>query len=200
MPVYSALAFLIFDYCYDEVYNIYMNVKKLTLSALFLAAGMVLPFLTGQIKEIGNMLLPMHFPVFLCSLICGAPYGFIVGLILPTFRSVCFGMPPIFPQSICMDIELATYGLVSGFLYDRSKYKCIISLYKALIPAMILGRVMWGLVSIILYGIAGKPFTFAIFFGGALLNSLPGIILQLILIPIIMLAFGKTKLVKFNFT
>ena len=44
--------------------------KNLVLSAMFIAIGIVLPFFTGQIPEVGKMLLPMHLPVFFCGLIC----------------------------------------------------------------------------------------------------------------------------------
>ena len=67
------------------------SVKNLTLSAMFLAIGLVLPFLTGQIPEIGSLLLPMHIPVFLCGLICGWQYGAVVGFILPLLRNLLFG-------------------------------------------------------------------------------------------------------------
>ena len=85
------------------------------MSALFLALGLVLPIFTGQIPQIGSMLLPMHIPVFLCGLICGGPWGALVGLILPLLRSVLFGMPPLFPTAIAMCCELMTYGYVAGF-------------------------------------------------------------------------------------
>ena len=75
----------------------FSNTKKLVLSAFFLALGLVLPFLTGQIPEIGNMISPMHFPVMLCGFICGGPYGALVGLILPPLRFLLFQMPPLFP-------------------------------------------------------------------------------------------------------
>lgn len=71
------------------------SIKNLTISAVFLAVGLVLPFFTGQIPAIGNMLLPMHIPVFLCGLICGWQYGAAVGFILPLFRSLLFSAPPI---------------------------------------------------------------------------------------------------------
>ena len=74
------------------------HTKKLTLSAMFLAIGIILPFFTGQVPQIGNMLLPMHFPVFLCGMICGAPYGLAIGFILPIFRSFLFGMPMMYPM------------------------------------------------------------------------------------------------------
>ena len=99
------------------------NIKKLVLTAVFVALGMVLPFATGQIKEIGDSLLPMHLVVMLCGAICGWKYGLVAGAILPMLRNLCFGMPPLYPNSIWMTLELATYGFVIGFLYSRFKEK-----------------------------------------------------------------------------
>lgn len=170
--------------------------KKIALLGLFLALGFVLPFFVGQIREIGNMFLPMHIPVILCGLICGAPYGLAIGLILPIIRSMIYGIPVMYPRAICMSFELATYGFIVGLLYDNSKYKCIRALYKALISAMIIGRIIWGIVSFYAYGFIGKEFTFKLFFAGAVLNAIPGIILQLVLIPAIMIALNKTHFHK----
>lgn len=172
--------------------------KKLTLSAMFMAVGMVLPILTGQIQQIGNMLLPMHLPVFLCGLICGWQYGAVVGFVLPLLRSVTFGMPPLFPTATAMAFELAAYGLVAGLLYGRSRWQCIIALYRSLIAAMLAGRIVWGAVQIVLLGISGSSFTWQMFIAGALLNAVPGIIVQLILIPAIMVALNRTGLVMFR--
>ena len=91
--------------------------KQLILAAIFLAIGAVLPFLTGQIKEIGDSLLPMHLAVMLCGVLCGWQYGAAVGFVLPFFRSLCFGMPPLYPNAVWMALELATYGFVIGFVY-----------------------------------------------------------------------------------
>lgn len=170
--------------------------KNLTLSALFIALGLVLPLLTGQLKQLGNAFLPMHLPVFLCGLIVGPVYGLIVGLILPILRHFTFGMPPLYPTAISMSFELATYGLVSGLIYKNSRWKCIIALYEALIIAMLAGRIVWGIVQMILLGINGQPFTWQMFMAGAFLNAIPGIIFQLIFIPSLMLALHKTGLVK----
>lgn len=172
--------------------------KKLTLSAMFMAVGMVLPILTGQIQQIGNMLLPMHLPVFLCGLICGWQYGAVVGFVLPLLRSVTFGMPPLFPTAAAMAFELAAYGLVAGLLYGRSRWQCIIALYRSLIAAMLAGRIVWGAVQLVLLGISGSSFTWQMFIAGALLNSIPGIVIQLILIPAIMVALNRTGLVMFR--
>ena len=170
--------------------------KKLTLSALFMALGLVLPLLTGQLKALGNAFLPMHLPVLLCGLIVGPIYGLIVGLILPILRHFTFGMPPLYPTAIAMSFELATYGFVVGFIYQNSRWKCIIALYESLIIGMISGRVVWGIVQMILLGINGNKFTFQMFMAGAFLNAIPGIVFQLIFIPSLMLALNKTGLVK----
>ena len=122
------------------------KIKNLTLAALFLALGLVLPFFTGQIPQIGSMLLPMHLPVFLCGLICGWQYGAAVGFVVPLLRSVLFGMPPLFPTATSMAFELLTYGLVVGLLYSRSRWQCIRALYRCLIAAMLAGRAVWGVV------------------------------------------------------
>ncbi len=173
------------------------HIKSITLSAMFLALGLVLPFLTGQIKEIGNMLLPMHFPVLLCGLICGPAYGGVVGLVMPLLRNLCFGMPPM-PNAVSMAFELMTYGLVIGLLYRLARKKNVASLYVSLITAMLAGRVVWGIAQAVILGAKGNGFTIKMFMSGALFNAVPGIILQLILIPAVMIALGKTGLVSFN--
>ena len=174
------------------------NIKNLTLSALFLALCMVLPLLTGQIQTLGTMLTPMHFPVFLCALICGWKYGVIVGFIAPLLRSVLFGMPPLYPTAFAMAFELATYGFVAGWLYERFKAKKVLGVYIAMVPAMIIGRLVWGLVDAICLGLAGSSLTLSVFISSILISSIPGIILQLILIPLIMYALDKAHLVCFH--
>lgn len=170
--------------------------KNITLSALFIALGLVLPLLTWQVKALGNAFLPMHLPVILCGLIVGPVHGLIVGLILPILRHFTFGMPQLYPTAISMSFELATYGFVVGFIYKNSKWKCIIALYEALIISMITGRIVWGIVQMILLGVTGQVFTYQMFIAGALLNAIPGIIFQLIFIPSFMLALHKTGLVR----
>ena len=171
------------------------NIRKIILSALFLAIGMVLPMLTGQIKEIGDTLLPMHIPVMLCGLLCGWQYGLTVGFVLPFLRSVIFSMPPFFPNAVWMALELATYGFVIGFLYTKSKKKNTFNLYLSLLTAMISGRLVWGIAKVILLGAGDSGFTFTAFITGGFLDAIPGIILQLILIPLIIKTVDK---INFN--
>ncbi len=174
------------------------NTQKLTLAAMFLALGLVLPLLTGQIPKFGNMMLPMHIPVLLCGLICGWQYGLVVGFVLPILRYFIFGMPLLYPTGIAMAFELAAYGLVIGLAYGLSRWQCIVSLYRSLIIAMLAGRLVWGVAQILLLGLNGKPFTWQMFLAGAFLNAIPGIIIQLVLIPTIMVALNRTKLVPFK--
>jgi len=169
---------------------------KLVISALFMSIGMVLPFFTGQIREIGKMLLPMHIPVFLCAFICGWRYGTAVGLVLPLLRSIVFGMPIFYPNAIGMAVELATYGLVAGLIYGMQKKHNVWAVYGAMLPAMIVGRIMWGIAQIVLLGIGGNTFSVQMFIAGALLNAIPGIILQLILVPAIMLILHKRARIR----
>ena len=120
------------------------NTKKLAYAALFLALCLVLPMLTGQIPQIGSMLLPMHIPVLLCGLVCGWQYGAAVGFVAPLLRSVLFGMPPMYPVAIAMAFELLTYGLVIGLVYRRMAQKGAAGVYAALLTAMAAGRLVWG--------------------------------------------------------
>ncbi len=171
------------------------SVEKLTLSAVFLALGIVLPFLTGQIPAVGNMLLPMHIPVLLCGFVCGWQWGLLTGFVLPIMRSALFSMPPMMPTAVAMAFEMAVYGAVTGLLYQKLS-KNMASVYISLVGAMIAGRLVWGVVSIVLYGIVGKAFGWQIFLGGALLNAIPGIILQLVLIPAIIFTLKRAKVME----
>lgn len=184
------------------------GIRKLVLSAMFMAIGLVLPFITGQIQQIGNMLLPMHIPVLLCGLICGWQYGAIVGFILPLLRYVLFGMPPIFPTGVSMTFELAAYGAVIGLIMQRLSRKntvgdgknYVLNLYLALIGAMLAGRIIWGLVRFILAQATMQPFTLEMIMAGAFLTAVPGIIVQLILIPGIMAALKRAGVFKIDGT
>lgn len=169
-------------------------VRNLVFAALCLALCMVLPLLTGQIPQIGNMLCPMHIPVLLCGFICGWPWGLAVGAIAPILRSLTFGMPPIYPTAVAMAFELATYGAISGLLY-RVLPKKPWRIYAALIAAMLAGRAVWGLAQLALLGLSGKTFTFQAFLTGAFITAWPGIIVQIVLIPPIVYALEKAKLV-----
>lgn len=168
------------------------NTRKLVLAAMFLALALVLPFLTGQIQQIGSMLCPMHIPVLLCGFFCSWQWGLAVGLIAPVLRSVLFGMPQMVPMAVCMSFELAAYGAVSGLMMkmlpDRRR-----SVYIALITAMIAGRLVWGLARLLFAGLDVTRFTLSMFWAGAVTSAVPGIIVQLVLIPLLVITLGRNK-------
>ena len=166
------------------------DLKKLVLAALFLALALVLPFLTGQIPEVGSMLCPMHIPALLCGFFCGWPWGVAVGFIAPVLRSVLFGMPPMFPVGICMSFELAAYGAVSGWLYAKLSKKKI-SIYGALLSAMVIGRLVWGAARFVCTGLDVSAFGITAFWAGAVTTAIPGIIVQIVLIPLLVMALEK---------
>lgn len=171
-----------------------LSTKQLVLSGFFVALGIFMPFLTAQIPSAGSRILPMHIPVLLCGFICGWPFGLLVGFILPVFRSMLFGMPPMFPTAVAMSFELAAYGFLTGFLYELFPKKNVFIL-ASLILAMLGGRIVWGAVSFLLYGLSKTAFTWEIFIAEAFVNAVPGIIIQVILIPIIVGALIKAKFI-----
>ena len=170
-----------------------LQVRRMTYAALFLAIAMVLPFVTGQIPEIGSMLCPMHIPALLCGFMCGWPWGLAVGFIAPLLRSVIFGMPAMFPGAVAMAFELAAYGGLAGLLYrllPRKEW----SVYAVLVISMIAGRIVWGIARVILAGLSGSSFTWALFLAGAVTNAIPGIIMHLILIPVLVIVMDRAGL------
>ena len=167
-----------------------MKIRRTTYAALYLALAMVLPFVTGQIPEIGSMLCPMHIPALLCGFMCGWLWGFAIGCIAPLLRAVTFGMPALFPTAVAMAFELAIYGGMAGFLYQvlpGKKWR----IYVALVISMISGRIVWGIVRFVLAGLTGGSFPFSAFLSGALFTAVPGIVAQLVLIPLLLTALQK---------
>ena len=130
-----------------------------------------------------------HSAVRLCA---GRPWGLAVGFVAPLLRSVLFGMPPMFPIAVSMAFELAAYGLVSGLVWRRVKHT-LPMMYAALVTAMVAGRLVWGAVRFVLAGLTGGSFPFQAFLSGALLTAVPGILAQLVLIPLILTALQKAK-------
>ncbi len=170
-----------------------LQVRRLTYAALYLAIALVLPFVTGQIPEIGSMLCPMHIPALLCGFMCGWPWGLAVGFVAPLLRSVLFGMPALFPAAVAMAFELAVYGAASGLLRRRLPDGGA-QLYAVLVLSMLAGRVVWGAARVLLAGLSGSSFTWALFLAGAFTNAIPGIVLQLAVIPPLVLAMERAGL------
>ena len=170
-------------------------IRRMVSAAVCLALCMVLPFLTGQIPQVGSALCPMHVPVLLAGFLCGPWWAMAVGAVAPLLRFALFGMPPVFPTGGAMCFELAAYGLLSGVLYARLPKKTA-NIYVSLLAAMLAGRVVWGIVRVVLSGVAGEPFTWAAFVAGAFVNAIPGIVVHILLIPVIVLALRKAGYIK----
>ena len=166
------------------------NLLRLCISALFLALALVLPFATGQIPTIGKMLCPMHIPVLLCGFICGPIYGGAVGAVAPILRSLLFTQPKIYPDASGMCVELMFYGVTAGLLYMiLPKKKPFI--YVSLVSAMIVGRIAWGTMRTLFYGIWGTAFGWQAFVAGGFANAFPGIVIQIIFIPLLIMTLEK---------
>lgn len=164
-------------------------------AAMLFSVGLFLPFLTGQIADIGNMLLPLHLPVLLAGFICGWKWGLAVGFLLPLARSLFFGMPLFYPHAVNMAFELMAYGFLVGFIYSLFKRKNLFAIYTALISAIFLGRIVKGVAAVILYAAIGSRYSFSLFISGAFIDAVPGIILQLILVPAIVEALRRTRVI-----
>lgn len=166
--------------------------NKLIYTALCITLGLVLPQINKMVPvaNLGQILLPMHIPVLMSGFLCGLPYALFCGLILPLLNFVLTGMPPIYPVGLSMMLELATYGAVTALLYSLTKKNVIVSL----VGAMIAGRIVMGIANMILFGMAGKPYGFSVFLTSAFVTALPGIIIQLLVIPAILYALKKANL------
>ncbi len=170
------------------LHNRISRTQWLTYAALFLALALVLPIGFHAFGVGGRMFLPMHLPVLLAGFLVGPFCGLLVGILAPGLSHLMTGMPPTYAVPL-MSLELPVYGLVAGLLYRRLH----MNIYVALIIAMILGRVMFGVGLLILGMFMELPYSAAVFFssGGAVVTGLPGIVLQIFLIPIIVAAVRR---------
>lgn len=166
--------------------------KKITYSGVLLALCILLPFLTFQQQQLGNMFSLIHIPVLLCGFVCGWQYGLIVGLMAPLLRHFFVGMPP-FDAAVLMTIELAAYGAFAGVLY-KSMPKKNVSIYVTLILSMILGRLAYGAAGFAFAKLLNIDFTIALFITKAFVNAVPGIICHIIVIPLIVIGLRKAKM------
>ena len=165
------------------------QVKYLVMTALCVALGVVLPVTLHAIPNAGSILLPMHIPVLLCGLVCGPVYGLACGILAPLLSSLITSMPPMamLPSMIC---ELAVYGLVAGILIRviKTRYN-IANLYLSLLGAMLIGRVIYGALNSLIFR-AGE-YSLQLWLTGAFVTALPGIAIQLVLLPVLVLALQQ---------
>ena len=160
---------------------------RVVLSGFFVCLGLLLPFVTAHAFGMpGTIFLPMHLPVFLIGLLCGPMYGAMGGILIPVLSCMFTGMPPAFPMLPIMVGELFTYGLVSGLLYHKIK----MPLYPSMLISMLCGRLVYGLVFQALL-LANNGALRSGSEVGAFIEGIPGIVIQLILVPVIVSAVNK---------
>lgn len=161
--------------------------RKISVSAMFLAIGWLLPFLSGQIPQVGNMLCLIHIPAILSGFLLGPWYGLFIGFLIPVSRSLIFGMPPLYPKAVCMAFEMAAYGCLAGGFYKALKKgkglseTCVI--YISLLLSMLGGRLVWGTAMFLCGVISVSPLTWKLFLTEAFVNAWPGILIQICLLP-----------------
>lgn len=170
------------------------SVKKITTASVCLALCYVLPIAFHAVG-LGSTFLPMHIPVLLCGLLCPWPYGLFCGIAGPILSSLLSSMPPAV-RLIYMVPELAVYGLVTALLFRRIRTgNTVLDVYASLIPAMLLGRVIGGIVQAIFFLSTAQEFTLALWAGAYLIEGLPGIAVQLVLLPLLVLALTRAGLI-----
>lgn len=174
------------------------NVKKSVVTAVSIALCVVLPMAFHSIPNAGSIYLPMHIPVLICGLLCGWQFGLLCGLSGPLLSSLMTGMPPAAILPVMM-IELAVYGLATGFSMRFVRTgKTTMDLYASLVIAMIAGRVIAGFAKAFIF-MPGKV-TLAAWAAGYFVVSLPGLILQLALVPAAVFALMKAGLVPVRYS
>lgn len=158
------------------------STKKLSFASICLLCCFVLPMLTSHDPQITQMLCLMHFPVMVCGMMCGAPWGVAVGVTAPILRSLAFGMPAMYPQAVAMCLEMGTYGFVCGLMANDPR-KSPGHIFTDLVLAMIAGRLVWGIaMSFLAYFSVDTIFSFTAFWEGVT-STWPGIMLQFISLP-----------------
>ena len=179
------------------------HLTKIVTTAVCIALCVVLPLALHLIPgagslNLGTLLSPMHLPVLLCGLVCGWQYGLICGIIGPLLSSLLTSMPGwgYLPN---MMIELALYGLISGIMIGLVRTgKQTVDLYISLVTAMLVGRILTGIARALTLGIF-MPVTLESWATGYFVSSLPGIILQLILLPVLYMALQRAKLIPVRY-
>lgn len=164
------------------------NLQQMIRGALLIALGLILPFLFHGVRDAGSIFLPMHIPILIGAFVLEPYYALCVGVLTPLLSHVFTGMPP-FPFVYIMIFELASYGLFISIFYNKFK----MSIYPSLISGMILGRLVNILGTfVLLHIIMSKPFKLSVVASGLFVEGLPGIVIQIILIPIIVYALEKS--------
>lgn len=170
-----------------------MQTKRIVLTGLMIALGIILPIAVTFIPNGGTLFSPMHIPALLAGLVLGPVEGLITGVASPLLSHLLRGMPPA-PVAAAMAVELGVYGVVAGLCMKVLKGNGMKELYISLIVAMVCGRIAGGLFRGFILN-AGE-YTMAMWFSSYVVSTIPGMITHLILIPIIAKALLKAGVTK----
>jgi niacin transporter len=172
-----------------------LSFKKTIIAAMLIVVGVILPqAFHGVGPMAGMILLPMHIPILLAGLICGPLYGLVVGFAVPLLSHLVFAMPPAFilPAMLC---ELPVYGIVAGLLMTFVPLKHLYArTYVALVGAMLVGRIVFGVVNTLVFNVG--DYSMQMWLTAAFITALPGIVIQLMAIPSIVVALQKEQLIE----
>lgn len=153
--------------------------KTVVYTGLFLALGILLPqmFHFLPLPNAGKVLLPMHIPAILAGYLLGSRSGAIVGFLSPVISCMLFQMPPVLTMPI-MAVEIMCYGIAAGIVNKKIK-----SAYLGLALVMICGRIASGLMYVIMINLVGIAKLNMQMFFLSISTGVPGMILQLCIIP-----------------
>lgn len=170
------------------------SVRRVSLCAMCIALCYVLPIAFHAVG-VGGVLSPMHIPVLLCGMICGGGAGVICGIIGPVLSSLLSGMPPVL-MLVRMIPELCGYGLVAGLgmRYFRTG-RNVVDVYASLAIAMVAGRIVGGIATAVFYMVTSGVYSIALWITGYFVESVPGILAHLILVPILVFTLEKARLI-----
>ncbi len=165
----------------------YNNIRSYILTVAFVMLAISVPWVFHQFHLAGPTFLPMHIFVLIAGLLFGWRTGLVVGLLTPLVSHFISGMPVlnVLPQIV---IELSAYGFIAGMLRQKYNLRTIWSLLVAIVG----GRIALLLAILVIYLVTGQTYSplgieanpFAAFWS-VIKQGWPGILLQLISMPII---------------
>lgn len=160
-----------------------ISARDLSLSGLFGALGIVVPIVFHAVG-LGPTFLPMHLPVLMCGLLVAEPAALTVGVLVPLMSSALTGMPAPVPTAPLMSLELAALAVTAGILRRRLRLPVVAAVAAAIIAARLVG-VGERVVMAPWIGVDQAPVAYVIW---SFAIGWPGIVIQLIAVP---LAFGS---------
>lgn len=171
----------------------YTDIRSYIFTLVFVFLDVLVPWIYHQFHLAGPTFLPMHIFILLAGLLFGWRAGLIIGFLTPLASYAISGMPvlQILPQIV---VELSAYGLVAGILREKFNLRAIWSL----IGAMISGRLALCLAVLSIYLIVGEMYSPLgleanplIVVWSVIKQGWPGIVIQLVSIPIVIWLVGK---------